>query len=85
MESITNNLNLNPVPGIHHKWFWVFIFFGLKMLPFGKAIRSHILRYQGFAVDNYSCNIAALNMKPYDFCNVRVYAIKRKLTATIYS
>jgi hypothetical protein len=72
IEFITNNFNLNPVPVIHHKWFWGFIFFSLKILPFGKALRSHILRYQGFAVDIYSYNLAALNMKPYDFCNVRV-------------
>jgi len=38
-ELITHNLNLNPDSGLQHKWFCVFIFFGLKILPFGKAMK----------------------------------------------
>jgi len=41
-ELITNNLDLNPDSGIHHMWFPVFIFFSLKFLPSGKAMKASL-------------------------------------------
>jgi len=42
-------------------------------LPFGKAGGLHILRCQGLAVVYYGFTLAALAMKPSDFCDIGVY------------
>jgi len=60
-ELITNNLNLNPGYRIHHKWFLVFIFFGLKFLLFGKTMNpssSSLSR-----LSRQMTTAAALNMR----------------------
>jgi hypothetical protein len=54
--------------------------FGISpsFLPSGKAGGLQILRYQGFAVDDYGITLVALALKPSDFCNVGVYVSRKK-------
>ncbi len=44
-----------------------------SFLPFGKAGELQILRWQEFAVEYYGFTLAALTLKPSDFCNIGVY------------
>ncbi len=43
-------------------------------LPCGKVGGLQIPRWQWFAVGYYGCTIAALTLKPSDFCNIGVDA-----------
>ncbi len=40
-----------------------------SFLPYGKAGGLQILRWQELAVNDYGFTLAALSLKPSDFCN----------------